>query len=148
MACFLYRLFVRGKISPTVSKAQEGYRRYVPRGSSSSVGYLYMIREREFVRLEEPVYKIGKSLNFERRFQSYPKDSQIVACVQVPNHDAEEKALIKVFDECFTQMPDYGREYYKGDEIEMVLTFLDAVTKVHTSADQRGISVCSPNEEA
>ena len=107
---------------------------HIHQAKFSTVGYLYMIREREFVRLGEPVYKIGKSENFERRFKHYPKGSQIVMCVQVPNHHADEKTLINIFDGRFTRMSEYGREYYKGDENEMLLTFLDAVTAVHKSA--------------
>ena len=87
-------------------------------------GYLYMIREREFKRLNEHVYKIGRSYHFEKRFNSYPKDSEILACIFVQDQYKEERNLIKEFDTKFVQRSDIGREYYEGDRQEMLRTFL------------------------
>ena len=95
-------------------------------------GYLYMIREREFCRLEENVYKIGRSYHFEKRFSSYPKGSEIISCVFVQDQYKEERNLIREFDGKFIQRSDIGREYYEGDRQEMIRCFLRFANQLYT----------------
>lgn len=94
-------------------------------------GYLYMIREREFVRLEENTYKIGRSKNFESRFQSYPKDSEVIGFFVLRDHINAETNLIRLFDSKFVQKKEYGREYYQGDPEQMKETFLQFCLEPH-----------------
>lgn len=95
-----------------VSETNETFHgnRYVP-------GHLYMIKEREFIKTNENIYKIGKSINIKSRMPSYPKNSCIYGIVycSLDIHRAE-KDLIQHFDKRFKNRPDIGREYYEVDE--------------------------------
>ncbi len=43
-----------------------------------SIEYVYMLQEREFIRLNENVYKIGKTMQTNNtRFEQYPVGSQL-----------------------------------------------------------------------
>lgn len=94
-------------------------------------GYIYLIREREFVKTNEEVYKVGRSKNFERRFQSYPKDSEILGCMFVRDQFYSERMLIQMFDREYKQRSDIGREYYEGDRQRMINDFLTLSMMLH-----------------
>ena len=84
-----------------------------------------MVKEREFVKTEERVYKIGKSTNIKSRMPAYPKNSVIYGIVycSLDVHLAE-KDLINRFDIRFKNRPDIGREYYeisKNDTVPCVI---------------------------
>jgi hypothetical protein len=84
-------------------------------------GHIYMIREREFLKTAEPIYKIGKTTNIKSRMPSYPKNSRLYLCFFCStNIDVVERHLIKLFDERFVKRTDIGAEYYQGDVIEML----------------------------
>jgi len=87
-------------------------------------GFLYMLIEREMLRLDEDTVKIGRtSIGPKQRFAQYPKGSLMIASAKVDNCIDAEKQLIEKFDTHFTQMPDYGREYYNGDIDRMQMAF-------------------------
>jgi hypothetical protein len=94
-------------------------------------GYIYLIREREFVRLGESVYKIGRSKNFEKRFESYPKNSEILCCTFTKDQFRAERTLIHLFDSLFTQRSDFGREYFEGNRAKMIQEFLALSIRIH-----------------
>lgn len=94
-------------------------------------GYIYLIREREFVRMKEDVYKIGRSKHFEKRFASYPKDSEILACAFLPDQFRGERKVIETFDKQFQQREDIGREYYEGDRNKILKEFLHLSLELH-----------------
>ena len=59
-------------------------------------GYIYLIRLREFVRLKEETYKIGRTTKTaNNRLSKYPKDSERILSV---NNSLLEKYLILLFD--------------------------------------------------
>lgn len=83
-----------------------------------------MVKEREFIKTDEAIYKIGKSTNIKSRMPSYPKNSIIYGIVYSCDVHKAEKDLIRHFDERFKQRPDIGREYYelcKDDTVPMVI---------------------------
>ena len=89
----------------------------------SEVRYVYLIREREFCRLDEPVYKIGKSYEKDyKRLSKYPKWSEIISIMEVSDEDKIEKIIIKKFSEKFTKSK-YGDEYFEGDRLEIKKEF-------------------------
>ena len=83
-------------------------------------GHLYMIKEREFVKTNENVYKIGKSTSIKSRMPSYPKNSIIYGIVYSSDVHKAEKDLIRHFDGRFKRRPDIGREYYEAGEDDIV----------------------------
>jgi hypothetical protein len=83
---------------------------------SSKNGYIYLLREREFVRLNEHTYKIGRTTNtLVNRFGDYPKKSHILVAFSVIDCFDMEKKLISVFEKEFTKKTEYGNEYFLGD---------------------------------
>jgi len=84
--------------------------------------YLYILREREFLNLRSPIYKIGKTKQEpNNRLSGYPKGSEIYAFIQVHDCDTAEKDLIRIFDDNFEQVSEYGREYYRGSIEKMII---------------------------
>jgi hypothetical protein len=81
-----------------------------------SPGWIYLIREREFLKTGEEIYKIGKTINIKNRMPSYPKGSCLYLCFFcTTNIHKVEKQLIIEFDEMFEKQTDIGNEYYEGD---------------------------------
>ena len=57
----------------------------------------YILREREFIRLNENIYKIGKTKQpINKRLSQYPKGSELLLCLKVNNCDKFEKNIIKI----------------------------------------------------
>jgi hypothetical protein len=92
--------------------------------------YIYLLREREFVRLDEQCYKIGRtSQNPSKRFEGYPKGSEILMYIAVDNSIIAEKTLLTFFKKEFNQKKDYGAEYFSGDKNEMIKAIIDVATR-------------------
>ena len=100
-------------------------------------GYIYFLREREFLKTNEEIYKIGKTINIKNRMPSYPKDSRLYLCFYCPSDiDAVEKHMIAVLDRiCFRKRTDIGSEYYEGDVHEMMSSMLTFVHGQRYSVD-------------
>lgn len=84
-------------------------------------GHIYVVKEREFIKTNENIYKIGRSKNIVRRMPSYPKDSLIYSIMYSQSVVESEKALISHFDKLFTKRTDIGQEYYEADENELMM---------------------------
>lgn len=99
-------------------------------------GYLYILREREFIKSQEHVYKIGrtnKSIPFDR-MRNYPKNSSIIAIEKVFDPIGAEKLFISKLDalcasKVLTQREDIGREYYEGDVSIIRMTLQEVFTE-------------------
>lgn len=115
---------------PRLSKQKYAPSTWCARGGIGSVGgsddgrdggHLYLIREREFVRGDEAVFKIGKSINLRGRMSSYPKASCMhVALYTKRDVHVLEKELIAHFDKTFVNRSDIGREYYQASSTRRV----------------------------
>lgn len=86
------------------------------------MGYIYLIREREFVNTKEKIYKVGRTDSYDvrSRLKSYPADSEVIFFINVDNSKEIEKRLLKEFDKYFENLPKIGREYYRGNKDQMV----------------------------
>lgn len=93
----------------------------------STPGHLYVIKEREFIKTNENILKIGKTTSIKNRMPAYPKNSRVVAMYYCTNIHEVEKRLIGVFDTQFIKRTDIGHEYYEGCEREMVFHFLQCM---------------------
>lgn len=89
--------------------------------------YVYIIQEREFVRLGEPTYKIGKTGQETPwdRLKQYPKGSETYLLLKVDDKDEFERKILALFRNKYKQMSDYGVEYFQGDVKEMVQDFVN-----------------------
>jgi hypothetical protein len=93
--------------------------------------YIYLLREREFVRMNEPVYKIGRTKQAPNdRFTGYPKGSEIELYVRVNDSVNAEKQLVNLFKREFKQRKDYGNEYFEGDVKLMVKSISNVATNI------------------
>jgi hypothetical protein len=107
-------------------------------------GHIYLLREREFIALGQPVYKLGKTAQADgKRFSGYPKGSEIELMLRVADHDVAERELIGLFDALFKNRQDIGREYYEGEREAMMREICKYIAPVDASAsaDVKGSDV-------
>ena len=98
--------------------------------------YVYIIRECDFVRLNEDIYKIGRTskTNPEDRFQKYRKGTEIVAFFKVNNSIECENKMIKCFSNHINikKMDEYCKEYFQGNRNELLSEILKIVINYNT----------------
>ncbi len=84
--------------------------------------YVYLLREREFIDKDEPVYTIGRSKqpNFDR-FKQYPKGSDLLLQSACNDCKSVEDEIKKIFKKKYVQRRDIGIEYFEGDINEMII---------------------------
>lgn len=82
--------------------------------------YLYLIHEREFVRLGERVFKIGRTIDIARRFSQYPKGSRLIYAHFTHDPVSTERRAIQHLCKTFRFRLDLGREYLEGDPAAIV----------------------------
>lgn len=96
-------------------------------------GYIYLIREREFLLRNEDVYKIGHHIQntptiMLKRINDYKKGSQLLcACICSADKVKQiEKNLKKIFKNTFKRHED-GHEYFIGDPNQMLRIIYDNI---------------------
>ena len=100
--------------------------------------HVYMLRERESIRLNENIYKIGKTTQIpKKRFNSYPKNSELILCLQVNNCHNIENEIKKIFTRKFNKRHDHGSEYFEGDINAMRQEFQNIVNKEENKNDKQ-----------
>jgi hypothetical protein len=81
--------------------------------------YIYIIREREFRRFGEPVWKPGMTTHesIKTRFGQYPKGSELIFAARVSDALAAEKDLMQLLaaHRDLIHRKDIGREYFQGE---------------------------------
>ena len=95
----------------------------------SSKGYNYIIREREFIRMNEEVYKVGKCEDMSKRLKQYPKGSELVKYATVKDRHMSESLMIDDFKKHFKHRKDIGNEYFEGDISLILCKFQENVAK-------------------
>lgn len=90
---------------------------------SSKEGIVYILKTRESIRMNEDVYKIGRTKNMKNRLSQYPKGSEFIAIMKVNDQRMCERVLLYAFKDKFKQRQDMGNEYFEGnlDEMKCVL---------------------------
>jgi hypothetical protein len=87
-------------------------------------GYVYIIRECDFVRLNEDIYKIGRTAKYnpEDRFEKYRKGTEIIGFFKVNDSIECENKIIKCFSNHtnIKKMTEYGKEYFQGNKNELL----------------------------
>jgi len=80
------------------------------------IEYIYLLQEREFVKTNEPIFKIGKTKQENnKRFLQYPNGSILLLQSLCFDCDELEKKIIKLFKEKYIYRKDIGNEYFEGD---------------------------------
>lgn len=85
---------------------------------------IYIVHTREFIALEEDVYKIGRTKrDIINRLAGYPKGSVLKFCRTVTNCAKVEKEIKNVLKKKHKQREDLGQEWFEGnyDSIEEIV---------------------------
>jgi hypothetical protein len=90
-------------------------------------GMLYLIQEREFIKMKEDVYKFGRTENISQRITQYPKGSKLLFAIKITDEKLAENELLKKLSIEFKSRPDIGREYFQGDYKSMMRTIFEYV---------------------
>ena len=77
---------------------------------------IYLIHTREFFRLEEEIYKLGRSHDIDNRMRQYAKGSKILCLTSCQNSIQCEKDLLALFKIHFKHAKEYGHEYFEGSK--------------------------------
>jgi hypothetical protein len=83
--------------------------------------YIYLLQEREFIKTNESIYKIGKSKQENlKRICNYPNGTKLLFQTICYNCDILEKKLINIFKNKYELQKNIGLEYFKGNYKEMI----------------------------
>ena len=108
-------------------------------------GYIYLIQLREFIRLNENIYKIGRTEQYDPldRIKGYPKKSKVILIKQCLNDVKTELLLINIFKDKYIQHTEYGREYFEGNYKDMVKD----IEEIINSQDANNVLVVSSQDD-
>jgi hypothetical protein len=106
-------------------------------------GQLYLVRTRESVRMQEPVYKVGRTQRGLLRFRPYGNGTELYSIDFVPNVLEAERVLLDRFKRSFRAELDHGVEYFSGDVGAMTVLFRDVVEQVRAARLLQEMRVCS-----
>jgi len=82
--------------------------------------YIYLLQTRESRRLNESIYKVGKTKQSDmRRLSQYPKGSMLLLYSECLDCDKTEKIILTMLRNKFIPHTEYGSEYFEGNYIEM-----------------------------
>ena len=83
--------------------------------------YIYLVQERESIRCNDNIYKIGKTTQKPmKRMRAYPTGSKLWITILVNNSSVAETDLIEIFKIKFKQIRSIGKEYFFGNPIDMM----------------------------
>ena len=98
---------------------------------------VYLLREREFLKTNENIYKIGRTTQInDNRIKQYPKGSELILLVTVDNCIFIENKIKILFKQKYTQRKDIGTEYFEGNYINMRNNIFDIITKYETNCHE------------
>lgn len=81
--------------------------------------YIYLLREREFIKTKENIFKIGfTTKDILIRTNGYPKHSKLY--INLPVIGNPELKLIHIFKAKFIHRTDIGNEYFEGNVNDML----------------------------
>jgi hypothetical protein len=90
--------------------------------------FIYLIREREFLKSKEDVYKVGKTTQEPNvRMRSYPKGSELYVIVLVSDCDVYEGKILEVLRKKYKPRTDIGAEYFEGSSKDMMNDIFDII---------------------
>lgn len=86
-----------------------------------NTNYIYLLQEREFIRTNENIFKIGMTTKDNyKRFNQYPKGSILLFQIICDDCKKNESKIIKLMKEKFILRKDIGNEYFEGDYKSMI----------------------------
>lgn len=99
----------------------ENYRQSVANNAKQTNSeFIYLIWKREFRRLNEPTYKIGRTgRTMMERLKEYDNNTETIYTRPVNDSTLIESKLKALFKEKYIQKLEYGNEYFYGDFRQM-----------------------------
>ena len=98
--------------------------------------YCYLIKEREFVKTGESIYRIGKSsFGYKHRIAKCPKNSVVFVIAKVYDCNISLKNIIKHFNKLFKKRTDLGKHCYQGDINSIIRAFNNVAYSKEPIAD-------------
>ena len=89
---------------------------------------IYLLIEREFLKSDCPIYKIGRSSQEnDTRIKQYPKGSRLICLINVEDSKFMEKEIFSLFKHKYIQRKDIGSEYFEGKMEDMRRDIFDMV---------------------
>ena len=86
--------------------------------------YIYLLIEREFIKTNKNIYKIGKTkqenIKMDLCLFKFSNDTKLMFLSLCNECDVCEQNIIKIFKEQFLLRKDIGNEYFEGDYIKMI----------------------------
>jgi len=99
--------------------------------------YIYLLWEREFIKTQDNVYKIGRTNKKNlKRFNKYSKDSILLLQIICTNSKNMETNIIKVFTEKFIRREDIGNEYFEGNYKDMIDIIYSIINNENSSPNE------------
>lgn len=86
---------------------------------------LYLLREREFIKSNETIYKIGRSDDVMKRVNQYPNGSMVYLIIGCNDNAIHESNLIEIFNNKFANEKYVGNEYFTGNVALMKETMIE-----------------------
>tara|TARA_B110000014_G_C19786083_1_gene408573 strand:+ start:146 stop:550 length:405 start_codon:yes stop_codon:yes gene_type:complete len=87
--------------------------------------HVYLIQEREFIRLNEETYTVGKtSESLEKAMNALPLGSRLIYFCNVSDCHNVFRNICNTFDHLFERRIEYGNTYYTGELETMKKEFL------------------------
>ena len=106
--------------------------------------YIYLIQERESIRCNDNVYKIGKTTQEPNsRMKGYPKSSKLYITIIVDDCTKSEKDLLTIFRNKFILRPEFGNEYFYGNVIEMMEEIINYQKNNYNQKNEKEVSTLS-----
>lgn len=99
-----------------------------PNEEPDNSGFIYIIQEREFLNLNYPLYKIGRTQKtINKRLAGYPNNSVVLFTIHVKDCIEIEKELIDLFNNKFEHAKEIGKEYFIGNLDEMTAEIVKTI---------------------
>lgn len=94
--------------------------------------YIYIIKEREFIKTNENVYKIGRTKRgHSKRTNEYPKDSVVMLVIKVSDDKVYETAILEHLRNVSKQRKDIGSEYFEDNFYNLSKYVMEIIMKLN-----------------
>ena len=92
------------------------------------MGYIFLVREREFVKTSENVFKLGLSRGEKLdESKAFPNGSILQSLISCHNSDKKLNKLLNLFKYKFSERNDLGENYFEGNSEDMIKIISDNI---------------------
>lgn len=94
------------------------------------IEYIYLLREREFIKTNENIYKIGRTAQPNlSRLLNYPNGTQLLFQMYCKDSNMLENKIIKLFEKKYILRKDIGNEYFEGNCNNMIRDIYENISE-------------------